>query len=328
MRKILIAGSSGFIGFTLAKRLLEAGYTITGIDNHNAYYNPRLKDKRKSLLEIHSNFSHYNLNISDSQALDSIFNANQFDQVINLAAEVGVRNSVLNPTDYIETNIKGFFNLIECVKNSEIKSFIYASSSSVYGGITDLPFKETDKVDNPLNLYAASKKSNELIASAYANLFDIQMTGLRFFTVYGPWGRPDMAPFKFLRKILNNEPINIFNNGEHSRDFTFIDDIVDGITLASQSHFKTNDSFSHSVYNIGNGQPTKLMNFINALEEVTGKKAIKNFMPKQPGDMENTLADLSKISSELGYEPKTTLSDGLQKLVAWYRDHENFLSTI
>lgn len=328
MKKILITGSSGFIGYTLAKRLLEAGHTITGIDNHNAYYNPRLKDKRKSILEIHSNFSHYNLNISDSQALDSIFNADQFDQVINLASEVGVRNSVLNPTDYIETNIKGFFNLIECVKNSEIKSFIYASSSSVYGGITDLPFKETDKVDNPLNLYAASKKSNELIASAYAHLFDIQMTGLRFFTVYGPWGRPDMAPFKFMRKIFKNEPIDIFNNGEHSRDFTFVDDIVDGITLVSQSHFKEETPLKHTVYNIGNGQPIKLMRFIDALEEVTGKKAIKNFMPKQPGDMDDTLADLSKISSELGYVPKTTLSDGLQKLVTWYRDHEDFLNTI
>lgn len=328
MKKILITGSSGFIGYTLAKRLLDAGHSITGIDNHNSYYNPKLKDKRKALLESHSKFIHYNLNLSDPLALGSVFDANHFDQVINLAAEVGVRNSVLNPKDYINTNIKGFFNLIDCVKESGVKSFIYASSSSVYGGIRELPFKETAKVDNPLNLYAATKMSNELISSAYSQLFDIQMTGLRFFTVYGPWGRPDMAPFKFLRKILKNEPIDIYNNGEHSRDFTFVDDIVEGITLVSQSHFKDNVSYSHTVYNIGNGQPIKLMSFIEALEEVTEKKAIKNFMPKQPGDMDDTLADLSKISSDLGYLPRTSLHDGLQRLVMWYRDHEDFLNTI
>lgn len=328
MKKILITGSSGFIGYTLAKRLLDAGHSITGIDNHNAYYNPRLKEKRKALLESHSNFSHYNLDLYDLLALGSVFDANHFDQVINLAAEVGVRNSVLNPEDYINTNIKGFFNLIDCVKESGIKSFIYASSSSVYGGIRELPFKETTKVDNPLNLYAATKMSNELISSAYSHLFEIQMTGLRFFTVYGPWGRPDMAPYKFLRKILKNQPIDIYNNGEHSRDFTFVDDIVEGITLVSQSHFKDNASYSHKVYNIGNGQPIKLMNFIEALEEVTEKKAIKNFMPKQPGDMDDTLADLSKISSDLGYLPSTSLHDGLQRLVMWYRDHEDFLNTI
>jgi UDP-glucuronate 4-epimerase len=329
--KILITGAAGFIGFYVAQKLLERGEQVVGIDNLNNYYDPRLKQARLEILQNYPKFKFYKLDVSDRSVIEELFVKYDFYQVIHLAAQAGVRYSLENPHVYMESNIVGFLNILEGVRHHKINHLVYASSSSVYGANTLQPFSEHHNVDHPVSLYAASKKANELMAHSYSHLYGMKTTGLRFFTVYGPWGRPDMALFLFAKGILNEEPINIFNNGDMVRDFTYIDDIVEGVVRVLDNPPKGNPDWNgdkpdpatsyanYRVFNIGNNSPVKLMDFVEAIENAAGKKAIKNFMPIQAGDVPSTCADVSELEEAVGFKPNTPIQTGIDNFVAWYK---------
>ncbi len=321
-KKILVTGAAGFIGFHLSKKLLEQGVEIVGLDNINDYYDVNLKYARLEILEKYQNFTFIKGNIADKIAVDKIFEENKFDIVVNLAAQAGVRYSIDNPQAYIESNVIGFFNILEACRNNPVEHLLYASSSSVYGNQQKTPFSTDDDVSKPISLYAATKKSNELMAYTYSHLYGIPSTGLRFFTVYGPFGRPDMAYFSFTNKIMNGEKIKIFNNGDMYRDFTYIDDIVQGIEnmLCNPPEADENGDKA-TVYNIGNNSPEKLMYFIETLEKALGKTAEKEFLPMQPGDVFQTYADVTPLVEKFGFRPSTSIEDGLARFVQWYKSY-------
>tara|TARA_B100001093_G_scaffold519692_1_gene609884 strand:- start:2351 stop:3358 length:1008 start_codon:yes stop_codon:yes gene_type:complete len=331
--KILVTGAAGFIGFHLTNSLLNMGHEIIGFDNLNDYYDVKLKKDRLTQLQVHKLFTFIEEDLSNTLALNKIFQNNKFDSVVNLAAQAGVRYSIENPHAYIESNIVGFMNILECCRHNDVKHLVYASSSSVYGANETMPFSVHDNVDHPLSLYAASKKSNELMAHTYSHLYDLPTTGLRFFTVYGPWGRPDMALFMFTKAILDGKPISVYNHGNMLRDFTYIDDIVDGISKTLENTAEVNINWSGKspdpassmapwkIYNIGNSNPVNLMDFIFAIENSTGKKATLNMMPMQPGDVPSTYADVNSLSKDVGYNPKTNIAEGVENFVQWYRDY-------
>ena len=333
--KLLITGAAGFIGFHLSKKLLEEDYQVIGIDNLNDYYDPGLKKARLEILGSHNNFCFHKVDLKDKAEVDSIFETYKPTYVINLAAQAGVRYSIENPYAYVDSNLIGFMNILEACRNYPVKHLIYASSSSVYGGNKVAPFSTNHNVDHPVSLYAATKKSNELMAHTYSHLYGIPTTGLRFFTVYGPWGRPDMAYFSFTRDIIAGKPIKVFNHGKMERDFTYIDDIIEGILrlidkipAANKDWDETKDDISTSfapykIYNIGNNQPVSLMRFINILEEKIGKEAEKIYMDMQPGDVLRTYADVSDLEKDLGFKPSTSLEQGLAEFVRWYKDYYN-----
>ena len=335
--KILITGTAGFIGYHLAKILLQRGETVTGIDNINNYYDVELKYARlkqcgisrdaekwnapqKSL--IFPDYTFIRLNLEDREELNRLFETEKFDVVCNLAAQAGVRYSIENPHAYISSNIVGFMNILEACRHNNIKHLVYASSSSVYGNSEKMPLSVTDSVDNPISLYAATKKSNELMAYTYSHLFNIRSTGLRFFTVYGPWGRPDMAPILFANAILNNKPIKVFNNGNLKRDFTYIDDIVEGIIhVINSTNHKENGKIPYSIYNIGNGNPVKLMVFIETMENAFHKKAKKEYLPMQAGDVLKTFADVEALKHDFGYSPNTDIEEGIMEFAKWFNEY-------
>ena len=321
MEKILVTGGAGFIGFHLTKRLLDLNYEVMAIDNLNDYYDVKLKEERLRILEKNSSFSFRKIDISNKEELENIFKENNFDIVINLAAQAGVRYSIDHPDSYIVSNIIGFYNILECCRNYPVKHLLFASSSSVYGKNKKVPYSTDDKVDQPVSLYAATKKSDELLAYAYSNLYDIKVTGLRFFTVYGPYGRPDMAYFSFTKNIIDDKEIKVFNNGDMYRDFTYIDDIVEGIIeLLDKAPLKDENGVSYKIYNIGNNHPVKISKFIEILEKEIGKEAKKVYLPMQPGDVYQTYADITDLTKETGFVPKTSLEEGLNKFVNWYKE--------
>ncbi|MGI6241235.1 MAG: NAD-dependent epimerase/dehydratase family protein [Candidatus Omnitrophota bacterium] len=335
--KILVTGTAGFIGFFVATRLLEDNHEVVGIDCVNDYYDPRLKYARLREAGINPDLIDYDkyvlsakypkyrfikLDLEDESALMRLFEKENFDKVCHLAARVGVRYSISNPKLYVNSNIVGFANLLEGCRCHGVKHLIYASSSSVYGANEKTPYSEDDRVDNPVSLYAVTKRTNELMADVYAKLHGISATGLRFFTVYGPWGRPDMAPFLFAKAILTGKPIKVFNNGNLSRDFTYINDIVEGLTRIINHHPK---SPGNQIYNIGFSHPVSLMEFIEVLEEIIGEKAKKEFLPMQPGDVYQTYADISKLNRDFGYKPSTSLKEGVTQFIQWYLSSKNLL---
>lgn len=344
--KILVTGAAGFIGFHLIKRLVDEGHVVIGLDSINDYYDVNLKYGRldesgidKDAIsynkEIKSNklnnYKFYKLKIEDKENIKALFEKEKFDAVCNLAAQAGVRYSIENPDSYIEANVVGFLNILECCRYNKIKHLVYASSSSVYGANEKLPFSTSDNVDHPISIYAASKKSNELMAHTYSYLYDIPTTGLRFFTVYGPWGRPDMALFLFAKAMFEDKEIKVYNNGNMQRDFTYISDIVEGIVRVIGTPPKKNNNWSgespdpssskaaYKIYNIGNSSPVKLMDFIDAIEKNIGKTAKKNMMPIQPGDVLATFADVSDLQNDLGYKPNTTIQEGVKNFIDWYK---------
>ncbi|KAM3095980.1 NAD-dependent epimerase [Phormidesmis sp. 146-35] len=325
--KILITGAAGFIGFHLAKRLLSDGYQVHGIDNLNDYYDIALKCARLERLKHHKQFSFQLLDLVDREGILQLFQDHKFDYVVNLAAQAGVRYSLKNPHTYIDSNITGFVNLLEGCRNSDIQHLIFASSSSVYGANTKIPFSVQDNVDYPVSLYAATKKSNELIAHSYSHLYGIPTTGLRFFTVYGAWGRPDMAYFKFVKAIAEGTPIEIYNYGKMQRDFTFIDDIIEGVVRVmtkiptTNTDATLNSNAAYKLYNIGNNNPVELMQFVETIEQLLGSFAIKKFLPMQPGDVPMTYADVDDLMQEVGFKPETSLEEGLFQFVQWYREY-------
>lgn len=335
MKKILITGSAGFIGYHLTKRLLSKGNFVVGIDNINDYYDIELKYARlaetgvykkciQEFKEIKSdsyNYSFYKVNINDKEQLEDIFKTHNFDIVVNLAAQAGVRYSIDNPDVYVQSNILGFFNILECCRNHKIEHLLYASSSSVYGKNKKIPFCTGDMVDKPISLYAATKKSNELMAYTYSHLYGIPVTGMRFFTVYGPWGRPDMAIFLFTKSIIEDKPINIFNNGDMKRDFTYIDDIIKGIEILIDNPPNTNKSdAAYSITNIGNGKPSSLLKFIEAIEKSLQIKSKKNFLPMQAGDVPQTWAN-NEFLNKLGYKTQFSIEKGVRNFVNWYKTY-------
>lgn len=327
---ILVTGAAGFIGFHLIKNLLDRSCSIVGIDNMNDYYDPYLKKDRLGLLESRASigsFEFIQLDLADREAMSSLFSDNNFDVVINLGAQAGVRYSIENPNAYIDSNVVGFLNVLEGCRHSKVKHLVYASSSSVYGMNIKQPFSTDDVVDYPISLYAATKKSNELMAHTYSHLYNIPTTGLRFFTVYGPYGRPDMAYFSFTKKILNGEEIDVFNNGEMQRDFTYIDDIVEGISRIidkvpeTQSSIISSAKAPYKVYNIGNNQPVTLRRFITAIEDACGRKAKENLLPMQAGDVPTTYADVDELINDIDFKPDTSIEDGISKFVNWYNEY-------
>jgi UDP-glucuronate 4-epimerase len=332
-KNALITGAAGFIGFHLSKRLLDDGYRVYGVDNLNDYYDPDLKRDRLEILKSYPDFVFYRTDLSHKEDLETIFKAQQIDVVVNLAAQAGVRYSLTNPQAYVESNLVGFVNVLECCRHHGVKHLVFASSSSVYGANTNMPFSVHHNVDHPVSLYAASKKSNELMAHTYSHLFDLPCTGLRFFTVYGPWGRPDMALFLFTKAILEGKPIDVFNHGKMKRDFTFIDDIVEGVVRVMKNIPDPNAGWSgddpdpgtsyvrYKIYNIGNNQPVELMDFINAIEAALGKTAIKNFMDIQPGDVPATFANVDDLIKDVGFKPDTSIADGIGAFVGWYKTY-------
>lgn len=331
--KLLITGAAGFIGFHLSKKLLNESYHIIGIDNLNEYYDPNLKQSRLKILEKYNNFIFINADIREKGTIDSLFKTYQPTHVINLAAQAGVRYSIENPYAFIDSNLVGFMNILEACRNFSVDHLLYASSSSVYGGNSIVPFSTNHNVDHPVSLYAATKKSNELMAHTYSHLYGVPTTGLRFFTVYGPWGRPDMAYFSFTRDIMDGKAIKIFNNGQMERDFTYIDDIVQGIhklidkpPTAKVKWEEGKDGLSSSfapykIYNIGNNNPVSLMDFIRILELAIGKEAKKTYMEMQPGDVLRTYADVSDLERDIGFKPSTTIQEGISRFIRWYRDY-------
>ena len=332
MKNIIITGAAGFIGSSLCLRLLERGDSIIGIDNHNDYYDPKIKDARLKRLIKYSNYKHYKVDISDRKSLDQVFKENKIQRVVNLAAQAGVRYSMENPLAYINSNIVGFAHILENCRKYSVDHLVYASTSSVYGANTKMPFSEHDNVNHQLSVYAASKKSNEQMAHAYSNLYKLATTGLRFFTVYGPWGRPDMALFKFTKGILENKKIDIYNYGKMYRDFTYIDDIVNGIKLLinkapniNQKNKYKNDSLStiapFRILNIGNTKKVYLLNFIKQIELILGKKAIRNYMPLQKGDVKQTLSNTKLLKHITGYNPKTNYKIGIKNFITWYKEY-------
>lgn len=337
--KILVTGVAGFIGFHLVKALLEEEHTVIGVDNLNDYYDVCLKQDRLDLLNKYSEkimgqFEFIKLDIADRENMRALFHDNRFDIVINLAAQAGVRHSINHPEAYVDSNIVGFLNVLEGCRHSKVKHLLYASSSSVYGMNTKQPFSTEDNVDYPISLYAATKKSNELMAHAYSHLYNIPTTGLRFFTVYGPYGRPDMAYFSFTKKILTGESIDVFNNGDMKRDFTYIDDIVAGIMLikdkipARISVDTTNAQAPYKIYNIGNNQPITLRRFITAIENACGKKAVENLLPMQAGDVPITYADTTDLIKDIGFQTNVDIEEGISKFVTWYKDYYKIESNL
>ncbi len=331
--KVLVTGSAGFIGSTLTKKLLERGDEVVGIDNLNDYYDVDLKKARLNLFSDHENFTNIETSLENRDAISEVFETYKPNRVVNLAAQAGVRYSLENPQAYVDSNIVGFLNILEGCRHNNVEHLVFASSSSVYGSNTNYPFSIHDNVDHPVSLYAASKKSNELMAHTYSHLFDLPTTGLRFFTVYGPWGRPDMALFLFTKSILAGDPIDVNNYGDHKRDFTYIDDIIEGIIRTLDNVARPNPDWTGNqpdpgtsnapwrVYNIGNNSPCTLMRFIEILEDCLGKKAIKNMLPLQPGDVPYTYADTDDLMNDVGYKPDTKLEEGIAKFVEWYKDY-------
>ncbi|MEH2148920.1 NAD-dependent epimerase [Nostoc sp.] len=327
MVKVLVTGAAGFIGFHLSQRLLTRGDEVVGLDNLNDYYDVLLKKDRLAQLEENSSFSFYQLDLADSVAIARLFAEQQFDVVVNLAAQAGVRYSIKNPHVYVNSNLVGFINILEGCRHSGVQHLVFASSSSVYGANTKTPFSIHDNVDHPVSLYAATKKANELMAHSYSHLYGLPTTGLRFFTVYGPWGRPDMALFLFTKAILSNQPIDIFNYGRMCRDFTYIDDIVEGMIRVMDKIPESNtgdvtdsgtSKAAYKIYNIGNNQPVELMRFIEVLEDCLGMKAEKNLLPLQPGDVPVTYADVDDLVKDVGFRPSTPIEVGIERFVAWY----------
>ena len=329
----IVTGSAGFIGSAVSMSLLERGDYVIGIDNHNNYYDPKLKDQRLKRLKKYDNYKHFKVDLTDKKKIDKIFSNHKIQKVINLAAQAGVRYSMENPIAYINSNIVGFGNILEnCFKN-RVKHLVYASTSSVYGANSKMPFSEHDSTNHPLSVYAASKKSNELMAHTYSYLYQLPTTGLRFFTVYGPWGRPDMALFKFTKNILEEKPIDVFNHGKHTRDFTYIDDIVEGVIKALDNPATSNPKWNSNqpdpatskvpwrIYNIGNNKPVKLMDYIDALEKKLKKKAIINFLPLQPGDVPDTYASTDNLKDKFNYKPSTSVIEGISNFVNWYKKY-------
>jgi UDP-glucuronate 4-epimerase len=333
MSIVLVTGSAGFIGSSLTMRLLERGDTVIGLDNHNDYYDPALKEARLSRFINHSNYKHIRADIADSFTINKIVSDYKPKFVVNLAAQAGVRYSIENPKAYIDSNIVGFSNILEACRNNSVEHLVYASSSSVYGANESIPFSVNDNVDHPLSLYAATKKSNELMAHSYSNLYDLPTTGLRFFTVYGPWGRPDMALFKFTEAILRKEKIQVFNYGKHRRDFTYIDDIVEGVVRVLDRPAAPDSKWSGTtpnpgsskapwrIYNIGNNNPVELLDFIAALESFLGCEADKELLPLQAGDVPDTYADVQNLVDEFDYQPSTPVNEGIERFILWYRDY-------
>lgn len=331
--KILVTGASGFIGSALVLRLLERGDAVIGIDNHNDYYDPSLKEARLARHAEHPNYTHLRIDLADRNAIEAAFTTHEPQRVVNLAAQAGVRYSIENPLAYIDSNIVGFAHVLEGCRRCGVEHLVYASSSSVYGANTVMPFTVHDNVDHPLSLYAASKKSNELMAHTYSHLYALPTTGLRFFTVYGPWGRPDMALFKFTKAILAGEPIQVFNHGKHRRDFTYIDDIVKGVMLVLDHPSKSNPIWQGNtpdpgtscapwrIHNIGSNQPVELMDCIAALENALGKTAYKQLLPLQAGDMPDTYADVTDLVEQFHYKPSTSIENGIQLFIDWYFDY-------
>jgi len=331
--KLIVTGSAGFIGSSLCTKLLKRGDNVIGIDNHNDYYDPKIKEARVERLIKQSNYQHCRIDLSDRKSLENVFRDHRPQQVVNLAAQAGVRYSMENPLAYISSNIVGFAHILENCRYYKVEHLVYASTSSVYGANTKMPFSEQDSANHPLSVYAASKKSNELMAHAYSYLYQLPTTGLRFFTVYGPWGRPDMALFKFTKAILEEKPIDVFNNGKHTRDFTYIDDIVDGIVKTIDNPANCNLNWNSNqpdpgsskvpwcIYNIGNNEPVQLMDYINALEKALGKKAKVNFLPLQPGDVPDTYANTDNMKEKFNYKPSTSFIDGVAQFVKWYKDY-------
>lgn len=328
----IITGSAGFIGFSLSLNLLKKKDKIIGIDNHNNYYDPKIKNARVSILKKYPNYQHYKVDLINKKNIEDIFKKHKPRNVINLAAQAGVRYSIENPLAYINSNIIGFAHIIDnCIKY-KVEHLVYASTSSVYGANTKMPFSEHHNVNHPLSVYAATKKSNELMAHAYSHLYKLPTTGLRFFTVYGPWGRPDMALFKFTKAIIDEKPLEVFNHGKHTRDFTYIDDIVDGIIKVKANPAIENNIWDGNkpdpanskapwrIYNIGNNKPVRLMDYINALENALGKKAKINFLPLQPGDVQDTYANIDNLKKKFNYKPKTSVIDGVFSFVKWYKN--------
>jgi len=332
-KKVLITGAAGFIGFHLSQVLCSQGHSVVGIDNLNDYYDPNLKKDRLKILEDLDSFTFHKIDLLEKDKIDQLFEQEKFHYVVNLAAQAGVRYSLVNPYAYIDANVTGFLNILEACRHFPVEHLVYASSSSVYGANTKMPFSIHHNVDHPVSLYAATKKSNELMAHTYSNLYNIPTTGLRFFTVYGPYGRPDMALFLFTKAILDDEPIKVFNNGEMKRDFTYVDDIVEGIVKLLPHIAKPNvdwdgqkpdaaSSFApYAIYNIGNNNPVKLMDFIHTLEQALGKEAKKNMMPIQDGDVPATYADVDDLIKDVGFKPNTPLAEGIQNFVDWYRGY-------
>jgi UDP-glucuronate 4-epimerase len=330
--KILVTGAAGFIGSTLSIRLLERGDEVVGIDNLNDYYDVNLKLARLERLQCYERFKFVKLEIADKKAIEDLFVREKFQKVMHLAAQAGVRYSITNPHAYIDSNIVGFINILEGCRHNAVEHLAYASSSSVYGANTNMPFSIHDNVDHPVSLYAASKKANELMAHTYSHLYNLPTTGLRFFTVYGPWGRPDMSLFMFTRNILEGKAIDVFNYGNHRRDFTYIDDIVEGVIRVIDQPAQANADWvggnpdpatslaPYRIYNIGNNNPVHLLTFIETLEKCLGKEAIKNLLPLQPGDVPDTYADVSDLVHDLGYKPATLLENGIRNFVEWYKD--------
>ena len=331
--KVVVTGAAGFIGYSVSKRLLERGDTVHGIDNLNDYYDVRLKKDRLERLTSLPGFTFARLDIADREGIQSCFRETMPGRVVHLAAQAGVRYSIKNPYAYVDSNLAGFLNILEVCRHNEIEHLVYASSSSVYGANTRMPFSVHDNVDHPLSLYGATKKANELMAHSYSALYNLPTTGVRFFTVYGPWGRPDMSLFLFTQNILAGKPIDVFNNGHHRRDFTYIDDIVEGVIRILDHTAMKNDHWSsespdpgtsmapYRLYNIGNNRPVELLRYIELLEKELGKKANLNMLPLQPGDVPDTYADVNDLINEVGYTPSTPIEEGIARFVEWYRDY-------
>jgi len=328
--KVLVTGAAGFIGFHTAKQLLDRGETVVGLDNFNDYYDVSLKEARAALLEPYEHFSMVRISLEDRAAMEALFEREKFDKVVHLAAQAGVRYSIENPHSYIDSNIVGTLHILEGCRHHEVEHLVYASSSSVYGANTSMPFSVHQNVDHPLALYGATKKANELMAHTYSNLYGLPATGLRFFTVYGPWGRPDMALFLFTKAIIAGKPIDVFNYGNHRRDFTYIDDIVEGVIRTMDHTAEPNPDWDpakpdpgtsrapYRIYNIGNQQPVELMHYIEVLENCLGRKAEKNLLPMQDGDVPDTWADTEALAADVGYQPSTPVETGVKKFVDWY----------
>lgn len=333
MAPILVTGAAGFIGFHLSQRLLSQGRAVVGLDNMSAYYDVELKRARLRELQQHPGFTFAQIDLADAPALTDLFAQHKFEIVFNLGAQAGVRYSLTNPQAYVSSNLDGFVNLLECCRHGGVKHLVFASSSSVYGAVTKMPFSVHQNVDHPLSLYAATKKSNELLAHSYAHLFRIPMTGLRFFTVYGPWGRPDMAMYLFTRAIAAGEPIDVFNNGDMERDFTYVDDVVESLVRVGDRPAEANPSWSgltpdpasssapYRIYNIGNNAPVRLTRLIELIEQAVGKPAIKRMLPMQPGDVPATFADVVDLARDVDFAPRTPIEEGVRRFVAWYKSY-------
>ena len=332
-KNVLVTGAAGFIGFHLCQRLLKSGFNVVGIDNLNTYYDVKLKEARLDKILVFDNFAMAKMDLTDRNSLEDLFRDHRFDVVVNLAAQAGVRYSLTNPHAYVDSNLVGFVNILECCRHNNVRHLVFASSSSVYGANTEMPFSVHHNVDHPVSLYAATKKSNELLAHTYSHLYGLCCTGLRFFTVYGPWGRPDMALFLFTQAILEDKPIQVFNHGKMQRDFTYIDDIIEGVVRVMSRLPESNPAWRgdkpdpgtsyvpYKIYNIGNNNPVELLEFIKVIEKALGRKAHKDFVELQPGDVVATYADVDDLMNDVGFKPETPIETGIEQFVAWYKDY-------